>query len=94
MERYGARSAPVCRSVLRKGLCMFSMPDLVVILAVVLIIFGPGKLPDIGKSLGRGIRNFKKETDEEPPAEDSGHKTVASDAEKVEKTEKKTTSTE
>ena len=32
---------------------------LIVILVIVLIIFGPGKLPDLGQSLGRGIREFK-----------------------------------
>lgn len=31
----------------------------VMLLAIVLIIFGPGKLPEIGRSVGRGIREFK-----------------------------------
>lgn len=47
---------------------MFSVPDILVILAVVLVVFGPGKLPDIGASLGKGIRNFKKATEDEIPA--------------------------
>ncbi len=34
--------------------------EMVIILVLVLIIFGAGKLPDIGNALGRGIRNFKK----------------------------------
>ena len=34
--------------------------ELALILVIVLIIFGAGKLPDIGEGLGRGIRNFKK----------------------------------
>ncbi len=34
--------------------------ELIVILVIVLILFGPGKLPDIGRALGRGIREFKK----------------------------------
>ena len=34
--------------------------ELILILAVVLIIFGPGKLPEVGKSLGNGIREFRK----------------------------------
>ena len=42
---------------------------LIVILVIVLIVFGPGKLPDLGQSLGRGIREFKSsvkgEEDEE-----------------------------
>jgi sec-independent protein translocase protein TatA len=36
------------------------MPELLVILVIILIIFGAGKLPKIGEGLGRGIRNFKK----------------------------------
>jgi sec-independent protein translocase protein TatA len=36
------------------------MPELVIILVVALVIFGPGKLPEIGGALGRGIRDFKK----------------------------------
>jgi len=40
------------------------MPELIVILIIVLIIFGAGKLPEIGAGLGKGIRNFKKATQE------------------------------
>jgi sec-independent protein translocase protein TatA len=36
------------------------VPELIVILVVALIIFGPGKLPEIGSALGRGIRDFRK----------------------------------
>lgn len=61
---------------------MFSMPDMAVILAVVLILFGPGKLPDIGASLGKGIRNFKKATDE-------AEKTMAGEVQKIEQIENK-----
>ncbi len=35
------------------------MSELVIILVIVLIIFGAGKLPEIGKGLGKGIKNFK-----------------------------------
>jgi len=34
--------------------------ELLVILVIVLILFGAGKLPEIGEGLGRGIRNFRK----------------------------------
>lgn len=34
--------------------------ELLLILLIVLIIFGAGKLPEIGEGLGRGIRNFRK----------------------------------
>jgi len=36
------------------------MPELIVILVIILIIFGAGKLPEIGGAIGKGIRNFKK----------------------------------
>jgi len=42
------------------------MPELLVILVIILVIFGAGKLPQIGEGLGRGIRNFKKATTKEP----------------------------
>lgn len=35
--------------------------ELLVILVIVLIIFGAGKLPEIGQGLGKGIRSFKRE---------------------------------
>ena len=38
------------------------MPELLVVLVIVLVIFGAGKLPEIGKGLGKGIRNFRKAT--------------------------------
>jgi sec-independent protein translocase protein TatA len=37
---------------------------LVIILAIVLIIFGPGKLPELGGSLGKAIRGFKQAMNE------------------------------
>jgi sec-independent protein translocase protein TatA len=40
------------------------MPELLVILVIILIIFGAGKLPEIGSAVGRGIKNFKKATRE------------------------------
>jgi sec-independent protein translocase protein TatA len=36
------------------------MGELLVILVIVLIVFGAGRLPEIGEGLGRGIRNFRK----------------------------------
>lgn len=54
-------------------------PELLLILAVALLIFGPGKLPEIGGALGRGIRDFRKalehkgaepERETEEPADD------------------------
>jgi len=39
-------------------------PELIVVLVVALIVFGPGKLPEIGRSLGKGIRGFREATSE------------------------------
>ena len=36
------------------------IPELLIILVIILIIFGVGKLPEIGSALGKGIKNFKK----------------------------------
>lgn len=36
------------------------MPELLIILVIILIIFGAGKLPEIGGAVGKGIKNFKK----------------------------------
>ncbi|MFP4158140.1 MAG: twin-arginine translocase TatA/TatE family subunit [Desulfobacterales bacterium] len=36
------------------------MPELIVILVIILIVFGAGKMPEIGSGIGKGIRNFKK----------------------------------
>jgi sec-independent protein translocase protein TatA len=35
------------------------MPELLVILVIALIFFGPGKLPELGSSIGKAIRDFK-----------------------------------
>jgi TatA/E family protein of Tat protein translocase len=40
------------------------MPELLLLLAIALIVIGPKKLPDLAKSLGRAMREFKKATNE------------------------------
>jgi sec-independent protein translocase protein TatA len=40
------------------------MPELIVIFVIALIVFGPRKLPELGRSLGRSIAEFKKATNE------------------------------
>jgi sec-independent protein translocase protein TatA len=50
----------------------FGMQELLIVLVIIFIIFGAGKLPQIGSSLGKGITNFKKSissNDEAPSAE-------------------------
>jgi sec-independent protein translocase protein TatA len=49
------------------------IPELILILAIVVLLFGVGKLPQLGKGLGEGIRNFKqavKDGDKEPEKKD------------------------
>lgn len=52
--------------------------ELIIILVVALVIFGPGKLPELGGALGKGIRDFRKsleskdETPQEKIAEEHG----------------------
>jgi sec-independent protein translocase protein TatA len=60
--------------------------ELILILAIALIIFGPGKLPEVGRSLGKSINEFKKASvevrkqvedtlkEEEPPKEEAASK--------------------
>ncbi len=38
------------------------MPELIIILVIILIIFGAGKLPEIGAGIGKGIKSFKDAT--------------------------------
>jgi sec-independent protein translocase protein TatA len=41
----------------------FGMPELIVILVIVLVVFGAGRLPEIGGALGKSIKNFKRASD-------------------------------
>jgi len=38
------------------------MSELILILVIALVVFGPGKLPEIGKAIGRGLQEFKQAT--------------------------------
>ena len=53
------------------------MPELIIILVIILIIFGAGKLPEIGAGMGKAIKNFKGATSD----------TEKSEPEKIEKTD-------
>jgi sec-independent protein translocase protein TatA len=53
------------------------MPELIVIFVVALVVFGPSKLPELGKSLGEAIRGFRKSV-----SEDNKHSVENSDSRK------------
>jgi sec-independent protein translocase protein TatA len=40
------------------------LPEMLVILAIVILIFGASRLPELGKGIGKGIKNFKDATKE------------------------------
>lgn len=46
----------------------FGIPELVIILVIVILIFGANRLPDIGRGIGKGIRNFKDANKDEDAA--------------------------
>ena len=48
-----------------------SMTHLIILLIIVLVIFGAGKLPEVGSALGKGIKNFKSSmSDDDKSIED------------------------
>ena len=61
---------------------LFQPMHLIIILVVVLIIFGPGKLPELGGAIGKAIRGFKQAMNEPD-------KKIEDDAKKSETQEKK-----
>lgn len=52
------------------------MPELLVLLVITLLIFGPSKLPSIGKGIGEAIRGLKKGLEEEPSKENERKKQI------------------
>ena len=54
--------------------------ELMIVLVIVIIIFGAGKLPEIGGAVGKSIKEFKKASEDEPslPRQTTTNETVAS----------------
>jgi len=48
------------------------VPELLIILVIVVLIFGVGKLPDVGAALGKAIRDFRQATSEKPSEPKAG----------------------
>ena len=46
------------------GLGPLGIPELIIILFIIVLIFGATRLPEIGRGIGKGIRNFKEATKE------------------------------
>jgi sec-independent protein translocase protein TatA len=45
------------------------LPEMLVILAIILLLFGANRLPEIGRGIGKAIRNFREADKEEPRAD-------------------------
>ncbi len=63
------------------------VPELVLILIIGLVVFGPGRLPDIGKALGKSIKEFKSANNEKDEAR--AEINVTEEAKKLENGESK-----
>jgi len=50
------------------------LPEILLILGIALLLFGPSKFASLGKSIGEGLRNFKSAMKEEPAKKDEGNK--------------------
>jgi sec-independent protein translocase protein TatA len=47
-------------------------PEIILILVIVILIFGTSRIPELGRGLGEGIRNFKKSVKDEDKKEEAG----------------------
>src|SRR4030081_2057116 len=62
------------------GLGALQPGHLIVILVIVLLIFGPGKLPELGKAMGDGLRELKKATSGDEPKDAAANQATATTA--------------
>ena len=58
------------------------MPELIVILIIILVLFGANRLPEIGRGVGQAIKNFKKSTSEPDEIDVTPKKNVTKEEEK------------
>src|ERR1700682_424003 len=59
------------------GLGPLGLPELAVIAFIVVLVFGVGRLPEVGGAVGKGIREFRKATKEDEPAAGSTMQSAA-----------------
>jgi len=69
------------------------IPELLIILAIVLVIFGANKLPEIGSGMGRAIKNFKKATGEPEEIDVTSEKEQINSEQKTQNDDNKSDST-
>ena len=62
-KRYGVSNTSAGLEAGMEGLTGH-LPEIIIVLVVILIIWGPGKLPDVGAALGKGIRAFRTASSE------------------------------
>jgi sec-independent protein translocase protein TatA len=79
LQRPTASRAGVCaphddHQALRGSMGRIGIPELLIILAIIILIFGANRLPEIGRGIGRGIRNFKESTKEGAESENTAEK--------------------
>ncbi len=65
----------------------FGVTELILILVIVMVVFGAGKLPEIGAGLGKGIKNFKKATTGEDEIDVTPEKTEIDEGKEEDKEE-------
>lgn len=61
------------------------VPELLIILVIGLVLFGPGKLPDVGKALGKSIREFKNANKDDEPKNITDEAKLVADASATDK---------